>query len=960
MNLAQRDWEAGNLGRMVRLLEAHRPKAGEPDLRGWEWYYLWRLCHQELRTLSGPVASFSGLKVSADGTRIATGSEGGTVQVREVATSRLLVSLKGYPSFWFAPKGELVTGKDDGTVQFWDSATGRPLRSFTGHKQLVTHVDVTPDGKLLATASEDGTLKVWETASGRELHTLKGIPGRGTLKFSSGGAQLACSWRGRGIASQTTVKVWDTGSGRELRHRVWSFPPGISAAPMFSPDGSRLVVSDWPAPTIWDVNTGEELRIPPPNRLRYALIRPTFAASTIGLLATLPGQGVFLAASALHPQRYDSGLLEWDPPMDWFRSVVFSADGTRLATHTGSLDAPVKFWKVATGRELGRLNPSRLVGGFDMFFSPDGTQLVTTDTVNSEDWTLRVWGVESRLQENILKGHTSPIRDAVFTPDGTRLILATRDGSVKVWSVAGERGEHPLAGVPFARAWVVTPKRILVGEVLDVLPKRVRVSDLVTHQELFTWQLPKEGYWPGLTFSRDGARLTALWYNAPEKRWVPTIWDTATGKAVHHLPGLPFTQFTTAFPQWSFNPDCTRLATFRQDRQAGKLRNLVELWDVSTGQNLRTLETTEIVTNMVFSSDGMRIALGMSKGSVQLWDLAGKNEPRTLAGGMGGVVQSRESMAFSPDETCLAAAGYDGTVRIWEIGSGKVLHTLKGHTFPVWQVVFHPKGTRLVSADRFGTAKVWDVADGQELLTLKLSSNDLALLFDREGWRLFSSGPNEVQVHDGRPSSEVVQTEREASAVVTSLFGRLLTREEILTQLRGNPTISAAVRQQALALAKHYVSDPLLLRRGPVPHALRYRGPIWAVLHSRVSSPAQYRKALGMAGTEPSELGLRGMGQYRLGRYKEALATLGEVHNPEFPARFGLGEGWLGNREVALFFAMAQYQVGKKEQARATLTNFRKALLREELWPGPLDEADRALLREAAELIEGTPAAPKK
>ena len=45
MNLAQHAWEAGGIRRVLELLEQHRPKPGESDLRGFEWYYLDRLCH---------------------------------------------------------------------------------------------------------------------------------------------------------------------------------------------------------------------------------------------------------------------------------------------------------------------------------------------------------------------------------------------------------------------------------------------------------------------------------------------------------------------------------------------------------------------------------------------------------------------------------------------------------------------------------------------------------------------------------------------------------------------------------------------------------------------------------------------------------------------------------------------------------------------------------------------------
>jgi hypothetical protein len=48
MNLAQRAFESGNVGLGRDLLEFHRPKSGEQDLRGFEWYYLWRLYNGQL------------------------------------------------------------------------------------------------------------------------------------------------------------------------------------------------------------------------------------------------------------------------------------------------------------------------------------------------------------------------------------------------------------------------------------------------------------------------------------------------------------------------------------------------------------------------------------------------------------------------------------------------------------------------------------------------------------------------------------------------------------------------------------------------------------------------------------------------------------------------------------------------------------------------------------------------
>ena len=84
MNLAQNAWEANSVRRVVELLEQHRPKPGETDLRSFEWYYLYRLCHADLLTLkghSGGVPMDRSVAFSPDGQRLAGTSKDQTVKV---------------------------------------------------------------------------------------------------------------------------------------------------------------------------------------------------------------------------------------------------------------------------------------------------------------------------------------------------------------------------------------------------------------------------------------------------------------------------------------------------------------------------------------------------------------------------------------------------------------------------------------------------------------------------------------------------------------------------------------------------------------------------------------------------------------------------------------------------------------------------------------------------------------
>ncbi len=129
MNLAQRDGEAADIEHLVERLKRTRPEeTGGNDLRGFEWYYWDRLCHTDLRTLTGHTNYVLSVAFSPDGRRIVSGSFDDTIKVWDATTGQESLTLKGHTNYvWgaaFSPDGRrIVSGSKDNTIKVWDATT---------------------------------------------------------------------------------------------------------------------------------------------------------------------------------------------------------------------------------------------------------------------------------------------------------------------------------------------------------------------------------------------------------------------------------------------------------------------------------------------------------------------------------------------------------------------------------------------------------------------------------------------------------------------------------------------------------------------------------------------------------------------------------------------------------------------------------------------------------------------
>lgn len=108
-------------------------------------------------------------------------------------------------------------------------------------------------------------------------------------------------------------------------------------------------------------------------------------------------------------------------------AMVFNRDSELLAT--GDSKGTIKVWKIRTGACVRKFPSAHTSGITSLQFARDGTQLLSA----SLDQTLRIHGLKSGRTLKEFRGHTSCVNSAIYTEDGNQLVSVSSDGTVKVW-----------------------------------------------------------------------------------------------------------------------------------------------------------------------------------------------------------------------------------------------------------------------------------------------------------------------------------------------------------------------------------------------------------------------------------------------------------------------------------------------------------------------------------------------
>ena len=450
-------------------------------------------------------------------------------------------------------------------------------------------------------------------------------------------------------------------------------------APRFSPDGKWIVAgSDKGVVRFWEADSGEE-------RKAFQI----HEAGYFGDLAISPSGDRIASFAAGEVKVWDARTGQVQLTLPTVGRVAFSPDGARLITsgENGDGTGKIKVWNVRDGELLTSIEREFC---WRAVFSPDGKSLVAGSGEGEIGHTrLTVW--DSATGEERLSVEAGPLVYSVsWSPDGNTIASGGARGSIKLWDAQSGELKHSI---------------------------EAHLRGAVT----------------SLDFSPD-----AKWLVSGGDDKTIKIWKAETGRLNQTLKG-----HRQKVEPVSFSPDGSRIVSGSSVVPGRSEETTAKVWELVTRKRPRviTAHEGEWVRALNFDADATRIVSGGSDHLVQIWDVVTGNLMRSLQGHEGWV----NDVCFAQDGTSVFSCSVDGSIRVWTLDPGTSKETLDLGA-PVNCIGLNPDGTKLASGSDAGTVVVWDTENWDRILTLNHAPHVHSLAWE-SGWGLVgqreSRGPRQ-------------------------------------------------------------------------------------------------------------------------------------------------------------------------------------------------------------------------
>jgi len=273
--------------------------------------------------------------------------------------------------------------------------------------------------------------------------------------------------------------------------------------------------------------------------------------------------------------------------------------------------------------------------------SPDGRWAVS----GSNDWSLRLWDLESNRLIRTFEGHSATVHAVTFTPDGKSILSGSEDRTLRLWDLASGRATLALRGHTLAvQSIAIGPDGKLAASV-----------------------------------SEDGT---------------VRVWDLTNGQSNSVFKGL-YHQLNAV----SITPDCQRLIFGVGDWT-------IMLLDLNDGREKKLLEGhSGVVRALAITADGRTLVSGAEDQTLRIWQI----DTGECLGVLKGHTGSVDTVALTTDGRQVVSGSRDRTLRVWDLSTGETLRVLEGHSGFVRSVAIAATTGRTISGSTDRSIRYWDI-----------------------------------------------------------------------------------------------------------------------------------------------------------------------------------------------------------------------------------------------------------
>jgi WD40 repeat protein len=574
-----------------------------------------------------------------------------------------------------------------------DSPGGALIWTIEGHFSWVNVLVIDAKGATMLSGSHDNTMQHWELSTGRLLRTFEARSGGISAVAFAPDDETALSWSFIGV-----VGLWQLSTGKLLR-KFEQLDAAVNAVAVAPDRKTALSAADNHMIRHWELSTGKLLR--------------TFKGHQRGVkaVAFAADCNTVLSGSSDHTVRQwelSTGKLlrTFEGHSDWVTSVAIAPDGKTVLS--GSRDGTVKQWELATGKLLRSLEGHRGIVTA-LAIAPDGETALSA----SHDLTVKQWDLATGTLVRTLEGHSQWVTAVAYAPDGTTAVSGGYDGTIKHWNLgshepphAVERSEDRVIAVAIA-----SDGRTALSGSSDGIMKQWEVA---TGKLLRLFE--RKGEWlDKLAIAPDGK--TAL---SSSGRTIE-CWELATGRLLH------------TFKEHHQRVIAVSIASDGKTVLSSSGDGLIKQWELATGKLLRAFEGRSSWAQLLAIAPDGKTFLRSNERDVTLLELETGTPLQALEapGGWAGKLE------IGPDSNTALLLGKYGTTAIghWELATGKLLHTLEGHTDYVAAAAIARDEKTALSASSDCTVRKWDLATGRELASFSADAPVWTIAVTPDGGR---------------------------------------------------------------------------------------------------------------------------------------------------------------------------------------------------------------------------------